>query len=239
MEDKLREFYIDRGKYKGTYPIYEPDEFKKLYPYIKYKRWGREEDLMDIQSGDWIEANDGYITQCLNVVHYVKGNSIFCRFSMCTVANYHNPVNGKSYWGKFLAQPSSIDPNSLSGRPALNDRGLRSSTMKLAFAKLLASGMNFLDAYNAVICKDKVFRYNSLKYTAINRIIKLMGDPIVVKAIQEHKKGYINRLKNDKAFSDENMIKLIKDFMENVRKGSIVHLESIIPLLKLAGKIDE
>lgn len=238
LENQLREFYISNGKYEGTYPIYHPDEFKTNFPEIKYKRWARENSYDAIDTGDWVEANDGYITQCLNT--YTAKNTVtrFHRFPMCTVTT--RLLKGKDvYWSKFLASVSMLDPNSISGKHSRTQRGAGLEASKVAFAELLMSGMDYVSAYKASHEKGYKNPNYKLSTSYTSKIIKLLSDPVVLKTMEESREKYLDKLRKDKAFSDENMIEMIKDFMANVRKGSATHLNSIIPLLKIAGKINE
>jgi len=63
-----------------------------------------------------------------------------------------------------------------------------------------------------------------------------MGD--IEKKQNERKISFLDKLRNDEFFSDENMIHYIKSFTIYVKKGSKNHLDSIPLLLSLTGKVN-
>ena len=64
----MREYRIRYGNFKGSHPVYESvAEFKKSNPDISIRRWAIDMKYKAIETGDWIEAEDGYVVQVLKV----------------------------------------------------------------------------------------------------------------------------------------------------------------------------
>ena len=229
----MREFYIDNGNYKGIHYIYDSiEEFQEKNPTATFKRWQREDSIKDIEIGDWVQVNDGYITQCLNKTFAKSGRTTFVRFPMKT-GIVQKLSSGRETWQRVFAQTANIDAGSGSGKTAAK-RGTKRNTKKAAFASFILAGYTYKQAYEKA--GFEWITVSSSQYKA--DLIEVLLDPMVQEILKQKSQDYLSKIKNDEAFSDENMIQFIKDFMVNVRKGSVSHLNSLIPLLKLAGKID-
>jgi hypothetical protein len=234
----LREFYIQSGIYQGHHNIFDTvDEFKKIMPDTPYYRWGREENIYVIKPNVWVESLDGYIVQCLSVKMYnssVKGKkdgeTLMCRFPMVTV-RVTRKNSGKTYWQKLYAQFTPSNQYTMSGT---NKNGKRVKYMESLFASLVGSGVS---PYNAFI--QAGFRYTPSHNSLKNKIAGLLMKEEIQQQIQKSLQPYIEKIKSDPEFSDENMVEYVKDFMRHVKKGSQTHLNSLIPLLKLLGKLPQ
>lgn len=234
----MREFYLQYGIYQGHHNIFDSvEEFKKMMPDTEYYRWGREDDMYVIKPHVWVEALDGYIAQCLSVREYdstvsgkVYGKSIMVRFPMGTFRITRNR-SGKTYWQKFYAQFAPANHYTLDGS---NQGGTKIKYKKGQFAALVGAGVN---PYAAYIQAGMPFLQSTNKLKA--RITNLLMEEEIQKQIQKSIQPYVEKIKDDPEFSDENMIEYVKSFMSHVRKGSQTHLNSIIPLLKLLGKLPQ
>lgn len=233
----MRNFYIPNGKYLGDYPVYEGvEDFRKVHPDKPIRQWNRDEDPFSIEGGDWIEALDGYIVPCLYAKLSKTGLTKFCRFPMGTfsITNTKNGIR----WAKFYAFVAQRDPYSIGGSMP-EARASQYNPKLIAYGNLLASGVNYLEAYRQVDWSDDrgVENRNLPKETYYAKILYALSHPIVVGILKDKNADILKKMEDDEAFSDENMINMIKDFMANVRSGSMVHLNSLVPLLKLTNKI--
>lgn len=226
----MREFYIHQGKYEGTHNIYDSiEEFKEKTNDLPFKRWQRE-PIEAYEIGDWVQVNDGYIVQILNITQSQNG-TYFVRFPMRTVAIVL--YKDKVYWQKVLGQTAPINSSRASGKNYKSKKVYMAK--KTAFVSYLKVGYPYWEAYKKAGFQDKMNVKSKAKY--MHDLGALMLDPDVQEMLTQEAAEYVEKLRKDDYFSDENMIKLVKEFMTHVRKGSQVHLNSLVPLLQLAGKI--
>lgn len=226
----MRYFYIQSGKYKGEYPIYEGEkEFKKENPDLDYKRWGREEHPSLIEIGDFVEAMDGYIVECLNR-YILGGNNYAFRFPMATCSCVLKKKGGIR-WYNFYAQFAVPNKNSLSGKNYGSMRGEGFTRRKMLFGQLVGAGLNVFDAY-----KQAGYPFTLTPDRQVNKIRELLMDKEVQKyMVRQSGQEMLERIRNDEEFKEEVIIKYVKDFMNSVKKGSQLHLDSIPSLFILLG----
>jgi len=228
----MRIFYVHPGgQYEGEHTIYESrEEFRKHEPNAVMHRWGRD-DYLKYERYDWVESTDGYIVQILSKRYLTCGKYVryLFRFPMGTFVCYDR-ANGTKRYSKFYVSYQSLDNSSISGRYRGNNYD------KIKFAKLIVCGVPLGNALLA--CNSKPIRFNTTRQL-IGKALKLMEDPTVKAEIQNQLVPFIKKLRDADKFSDEVMVQYVEDFMQHVRKGSMVHLQSIVPLLKLTGKISE
>ena len=229
----MREFHILVGMYQGDYPIYEGiEEFHKYHPDKPFRLWGRDQNPFDFKIGDWVEALDGYIIQLLYTKKMNHARGCYAmRFPMGTFTSFLL-VSGVWKYSKLYAQFTAGDLNSLSGKSYQNRTKLQ-SWKKEKFAKLVAMG---IQPHTAYIQADYPWRS---KYNIMAKIGALLMDEEVVDIVKQNNMMYLDKIKEDETFSDENMVEYVKDFMKHVRRGSQVHLNSIVPLLQLLGKLPD
>ncbi|NPV12703.1 MAG: hypothetical protein HPY57_13030 [Ignavibacteria bacterium] len=229
----MRYFRIPTGQYEGEYIIYDNiEEFKKHNPNKEYFRWG-EFSPSQVQVGDYIEAYDGYLLPLLNISK-LKDNYLF-RFPNGTFALYKTKKGYK--FNKFYGMTTNIDQFSLSGKSKLT-RNLESDAFKEQFALLVASGIDPVRALKMVLAPKLKMTVSKRKFLSI--LIKLLNDEGVMEQIRDiYNSEFLKKIQEDPDFSDENLLDYVKSFMKNVRKGSQTHLNSILPLLKLTGKLPE
>ena len=232
----MREFHILQGRFEGDYPIYEGiEEFHKYRPDLPYRKWGRDQNPSEWKIGDWVEALDGYIVQILSIRIWGKSPeypTYAIRFPMGTFPAYRTKANNKWKYRKFFAQFTVEDPNSLSGKQFQNRTKL-TKEKEDKFAKLIVAGIPPVQAYGQA--GYRMTNRSRLFY----QIGRLLMSEEVGALIKKERDEYLEKIKADEAFNDENMIKYVKDFMTHVRRGSKVHLDSIIPLLQLLGKLPQ
>lgn len=222
----MRIFYQNRGKYQGEHTLYESrKEFQKHMPGINWHKWGREE-VDTIQTGDWVESTDGYIVQCL-MTKPLKFRTVIHRFPMGTFYTYVKK-DGALKWVRFYAQFTMPGLNRVGGGCNPVDM-----SKKTKFGTLIAAGVPPVEAY-----VQAGFPYIPSTNLLKSKITRLLLDKDVSLMIKDKYQTYMDKIQKEEAFSDENMVKYIKEFMASVRKGSMVHLQSIIPLLELTGKIE-
>lgn len=229
----MRTFYIQYGNYQGNHEVYESvKEFRESYPDVKLYQWGREKDWEGIQVGHWIEALDGFVTRVLNVTFGKHYKHLLCKFVKVPMGTFTIKVNmdGNYKWQNLYAGISQIETNS----PGLRTRGRKTKVRKLEFARLLSMGIS---PYNAYI--QAGFPYQTSHNILHSKIKGLLMDEDIKEEVSKAMQPYIEKIRTDEAFSDKNMVAYVKDFMLHVRKGSQTHLNSIIPLLTLLGKLPE
>lgn len=223
----MRNFYVRKGQFQGTYIIYDSvEEFQKEMPGIPYIRYIDCVTDQKIEAGQWVEALDGYITQCLRVVE--KRNLIFYRFPMVTTR--HAFANGRHYWTKLYAQYAVQDPYSLSGKHPGNRESVLLPKYE-AYGHLLATGMNYMEAYKQVDWGPG--STNLVIGSYMTKVLKALSHPVVMEILKKKNESLIVKIKEDPDFAQEKIKELIKEFMENVKPGSQTQLNFIALLITL------
>lgn len=233
----MSRIYTIRGKSKfaGEYIIYEGEtEFNKLMPGVPVKVWGKD---WNIESGDYVRADDGYIIKCLKRSEIKTANTGICILFKFPQGTFYlrRYTSGKERVARFCAQFTVNHRSNISGNKSTGlertekDNGTYNKTR---FIGLLLSGVPITVAYK------QTWGFYPISPTALKKkVIEVMSDPEVQLAMREQYLPFIEKFKSDPDFNDEAMVTYVKDFMRHVRKGSMVHLQSIIPLLRLMGKL--
>ncbi len=229
----MRYFHIPDGQYKGEYIIYESrEEFVNSNQGKKFYIWN-EFNPEEIQVGEYVEALDGFLVPLLRKTKYK--NNYFFRFPQGTFVAYETKKGIK--FSKFYAFTTQIDQSSVSGKSRLT-RLLNEDHIKGQFALLIASGMDPVQAFKLVLAPKLKMTISKKKF--INMLLRLLSDEVVMEQIKEYQNNeFLKKMSEDPDFSDENILNYIKEFMKHVRKGSQTHLNSILPILKLTGKLPE
>lgn len=197
-------------------------------------KW-RDLEVTKAEVGDWVIADDDNVLRIMNKRCYK--NVIFYKF--CNVqTNYSSYLkkNGEisHSYSKFLGGYTGLK----------NTRGLNAkyedrSIKKVAFANLLVAGMHPYKAFSVAINNErkKVLTIDQLNF----KIIMLLKDPIVREIINSgvKKMGSYEIFENkvEQQFSDECLIKELKELIEKSRKGTDAHRENIKFVLALTNKL--
>lgn len=234
----MRFFKLD-GQYAGDHPIYESrKEFREKFPNESVFVWSREfnKDIIDsLEAGDWIEATDGYIVLCLNVRVWKQKtgrNKYIVRVPMGTFY-ISERVDGSFFYQRLFAQFAQHDMYSLSGKKKVY-RDTTINKQLVLFAQYLNANLSPYEAFK------KAGGITNQSYASIQmKLINWLTREEVMEMTKDHKNDFLEKIKEDEAFSDEAMIQYLKDFILRVRKGSQTHLNSMNLLLTLTGKLDE
>lgn len=220
--------------YAGEYNIYEGEtEFNKLMPGVPVKIWAKD---WDIQTGDYVRADDGYIVKCLKRSEMkTPGSGICLLFKFPQGTFYHRRYNnGGEKIARFYAQFTVAHKNSVNGGQSTRREKTKGSFNRERFAAMLIAGVSPYEAFKMTY--DKMPVSNTI---VKKKILELYMSEEVQTALREKYSPFLDKLQTDPEFSDEMMVKYIKNFMVHVKQGSLVHLQSIIPLLRLMGKLPE
>ncbi len=232
----MREFIIHRGKYSGKYKIYDNEGEYYKYNSRKCKNW-IEDDPEKFEVGEYITVNDGVVLPLLNITKLkTKENTIkgyLYKFPN-GMASVYKRKDGTYYRSKFYGNFTNVDTYSFSKKTP-TQRNITKDSNKELFTKLIATGTSIMKS--AKIAYPKLFKYSSTS-SIKSKIITLLNDEEVIEMIKDNYNKFMEKLNQDPELSDEMLIQYVKEFIYNVRKGSQTHLNSIIPLLKLLGKID-
>lgn len=171
----MRVVTIRRGLYKGEHTVYDsPDEAVKhgIEPKTPWHR-------KDIQVGDWVVADDGYVVQTLNrkpIINKRHKSGQFTdtfRFPQGIFYAYYNRHGEKRITKNFYAQVTNNNKSSLGNTPSL---GRFMTIRKREFVTLVQMGFDMYSAY----MKAFNVKGSSMPYITI-QINKLLMD----KQIQE------------------------------------------------------
>ena len=243
----MRIFRVLQGKYSGQYKIYDSrEEFKKHNPDTPIYYWGEHSNPEQLETGDWIEALDGYILQILHT-YKQKSNEeevkkkkynydikLIVRVAPGTFYILKNSKTGKIRYQKLYAQIANLDSYSLSGESKnfRNDQKTETATL---FAQYIVSGYTPIQALMAL----GIVKGSDQRSKVLHKVMYYLQQPEVITAMQKANTSFLEKIRSEPEFSEENMIQYVKDFMRHVRKGSQVHLQSIPALLSLLGHIED
>lgn len=228
----MRIYTILNGKFSGEYHIYEnEEEFLKYHPNLTYKIWGKN---TDIAVGEYVRLLDGYICLCLNVYELKSYKNKYLKtffFTFPTGSSYLR-INREGI-PKFQNMHAwyTTDKNNVAVQKKTYDK----PKMKFLIEALRSNPtLTILQAVDALGFDNKGNAIYLNKYKFINEAV--MNKDVQI-ALDERYNSFKTKLLNDDEFSDESLLEFIKDFKRHVRKGSMAHLQSIIPMLELADKI--
>ena len=231
----MREYNIrETNMYAGTHIIYENEtEFRQHIsnPDIKLHRWAVD-DFRDYQIGDYIQAEDGYITQILDIKEMKskkerKGKTIFIRFPMGTFAVYEK-ADGSIHYPRFYAQFTQGDKGSASGRSRCNFTGSKDE-VKRRFANLIYDGIDSRTAYRLAFGYKRIITNSQID----RKITDMMKNEVVIQELKRLSKPV--RDKYNELFSADRIIKQLEMLLDNSRKGSTAHRENLKLILRLRG----
>lgn len=214
----------------GEYTIYDSEKEYYEHEQGKIKIWGKDEDLV---VGDWVRALDGYIVQLLKVKRLAREHDELIKYTFANGTFTRYKYKDKPYkWQNFYGQYTvKRDLQGVSSRKVTLTR-----SKKTILIDILKNNKD-ISLIEAVKLAGISFK-NSNEKIFFNKLGKLLMDKEINAIISERSKNFLTKLQTDEFFSDENIVKYIKEFMVHVRKGSLVHLNSIMPLLELLGKIE-
>jgi len=214
----------------GEYTIYDTEKEFREHEEGDFKIWSKDEELI---AGDWVRALDGYIVQLLKVYEIKRERDQLVKYTFCngTFTRYkykEKPYKWQLFYGQYTVKR---DLTGINGRKVTLTRD-----KKTILIELLKSNpdINILDAIKLSGISFK----NSNEKIFFNKVGKLLMDKEISAVIAERNKQFLDKLQKDNFFSDENLVNYIKDFMKHVRRGSLVHLNSIMPLLELLQKVE-
>jgi len=214
----LREYRIRYGPFAGSHWIYDnPKEFNEKVPDVGYKRWDQQIDFKALQAGEWVEAEDGFIVQCLKnyfLEDKKYGNVKYViRFPMNTTTCYDRKTKPPRV-PKFVAN-KSIDNSNMSGQ---SSRLKFSDAQKVMWAELVLAGADPVGAYR-VAFNDKKF-YTGPQMMA--KIMRLIQEPKIRNIIMAYIKRFSNSLKEK--YSEKQLLKDILAHGEATKAGSVAKL---------------
>ena len=228
--------YVIRGEsiYAGTHFIYEnEDEFRNKInsPNVKLHKWAID-DFKYYQVGDFVIAEDGFITQILAVKEMKSkkervGKTVFIRFPMGTFAVYEK-ADGSVHYPRFYAMFTTGDKGSASGRSRCNFTGMKDEAKK-RFANLIFSGIDSRTSYRLAFNFKRIIT----NYQIDNKISGMLKDEIVIKELTILSKPVQDKI--DNLFSIDKMIQHLDSLLSNCKKGSASHRENLRFILKLKG----
>jgi len=240
-EIEVRVFKRLEGQFKGNYKIYdsvkefEENEKGKMYKY----EYLREEMLeKEVKVGEWVETIDGYVTQILRISKYedvgkkkkvfrvyipnMVAKIIFINHKMTYMQRLYGALTGRNLQGG--------DPPSFKSDNKLTRAKIRSDLMHNIFD----IGMGIKLAIEDVVNKyDKVG--DKINRKGIEKVLRgMLTEEAFLQEIRKRDGNFLEKFNDDEAFSNDKLIEYIKDLMDNVKKGSKEHLETIELLLKIA-----
>lgn len=217
----MRKYFIRTGKYSGEHFFFESEkEFRNFFPNEIIFKWGRD-NYKTLKTGMWVEAEDGYIVECLNANKLInKKKQIIYYFRFPNYIGYvYYRTDGKPHASKYLAGVSKVRDNSF----AETFKYYNLFETKVKFATFVMAGMSLKEAYR----KAAKFPHRISK----SRLLSLMSDKVVINQIQSNletlKKGIESK------FSDERLLKELDELLTMSEKGSNAHRLNIEFILKL------
>lgn len=185
----MRDFTIRSGNFAGTHIIYDNIEEAAIHGIEAKKPWYRD----DVEPGDWVVSDDGFVIQCLhkrkivNKRHRSGQYTMSFRFCNGTFYYYVNRVGQKSI-KNFYAIATKSHKNSLGDSSRL---GKYMTSRKKEFVTLVASGM---DLYSAYI---KAYQVKTISRNGILvQINKLMDDPVVREELMKQMQPFIKQVED-------------------------------------------
>jgi hypothetical protein len=210
------------GKYAGEHKVYDSiEEFKKHQPQSKLYRWNTQE-FMNIETGDWLEAEDGFIVQLLSRRVMMSKDSVtkrdIFRFPQGTFA-VHQLKSGIYKFAVFYAQFTNGDKSSISGKQYT---AREADFPKIRFAAMVCAGMSPHMAFRNVFQPGKRFL---TRQQIEKKILRLFMDPVVRKEIESNMLAFKDKIKHDIKLED--VINKIKSHWQSVKPGSAQEMSAI------------
>ena len=215
----MREYLVRKGKYKGLHIIYEnADEFMKATGNPKPRRWAVD-DITQSVTGDWIQAEDGYVTQILYYFQFKDKRTWVFRFPMGSFAAWRGKT-GITKYRQFYAMFSVPNKGTLSQVNYSTSR--MKDITKLRFATLVIAGMPLRDA---LVIANPIYKHTLNIYQAESKIRRLLMDEVVQAEIKRHVEAFKDDVKEVITLKD--IVDRIKRHWDNVQKGSAQELKAI------------
>lgn len=236
----MRYYRIPKGKYTGTYEIFESrEEFKSYHPNEEAKLWDPNNWNNDFKIGDWIEAMDGFIVPLLNIYQPFKNAKI--KTSYEPIWQYGFPMtgilvrqkkNGDWIIGSFYALYTIPDKYSFSGATQRWRSDTKGDANKILFAKLIANGV---DIYKAVRQLD--LNKNHIAFRTQSQYLRLaekyMQDELVQKEIVSALSPFTSELTD--RIPIKKIVNEIETLLDKSKKGSDSHRRNIEFVMQLQG----
>lgn len=183
----MRTFTIRKGKYAGEHLIFDSIEeaVKNGIKNIKTP-WHRD----DVEPGDWVTSDDGFVIQCLNRNRLVNKRhksgqyTDYWRFPNGTFYVYVNK-NGEKSIKNFYAVAAMNSKSSLGNTSKL---GKYMTSRKKYFVTLLSQGFSPFMAY------AKAYNKSTQGHTAFIQVNKLLNDPLVKEEIKMALSPFIEKV---------------------------------------------
>lgn len=226
----MRKYFLREGTiYGGEHNIYESvEEFQKTFPDIIPIRWARD-DHTKIESGSWVESEDGYILECLSRKQLInkQGNiTNYYRFPMGTFTVYYRKTKKDYKWARLYAYFTVGDRNRING--VMRTRLDSDDVKKSQFAMFLIAGISptksFLLTYGTTfLTMQQIYR----------KALKLMNDKIVVTTVQDKLQPFVDKLRG--TLTDERLKSEIIQLLDGARKGTKDHRENLRFVFEILG----
>jgi hypothetical protein len=226
-----RIYRIVEGKYAGDYPCFwNAEECRKYHEDksidIEIRVWDNGSDPFKWQIGDYVQALDGFVVPIIKtreLTYRGKYKNVAITFPNGTFICKRRQ-DGSIRYPRFYAQFTN-GARHQAGYGLAND-----SLKKVKFATLLLQGMN---PYKAL---REAFGYkNSMTMMQMrNKIVRLMMDETVVRSVREQISPFLNEIEQE--FSDEWIIKEMKDYFAECKRGSADHrlgIQMVMEIRKL------
>lgn len=236
----MRTFTVRKGNYVGEHKIFDSVEEAKKNGIVPKKPWYGD----NVQTGDWVIADDGYVIQCLAVDKRVnknhKSGQYTQTFRFCNgTFYYYVNAKGEKNITSFFGQTAKTG-----NRNALGSTSKFSGKMNVRKKKFLAyieSGMEIYDAYRKAFTNVAYTRLMTERITY--EINLLLSDPEIRKgmalALQPLKEALEKQIK--KKYKKEGLetledyvAKNIMDMMDTKKPDTQFHKSNIEFLVKLS-----
>ena len=231
--DRMRYFRIMDGVHKGIHKVYlDVEEFKRetglesrYYGDISYEEIGEmlgDREIRDLD-GIWIESDDGYVVQALEVRRARKRRGAYLiRFPMRTV--WITKDNRMPFYVGLVRNGTSV-------------YGLVTLTREdEIFLRMVIDGLDVGNAYDIVYGKG--LKKKGTWVSTERGKMKLLQLNMIkgLKYILEEKG--VN-MENESIFTEEFIQQELEEFFAKVRKGSLVHLQGINFIKKVLDEAKE
>lgn len=185
----MREFTVRKGAYKGKHNVFDNKEEAIKFGIKNIKElW----HSPDIQIGDWVVSDDGFVVQCLHRYqlrnkHHTQGQyTDTFRFPQGTFWVYYNR-NGKPTIKNFYALvANSSHKNALGNTPKI---GRYMNLRKKMFVSLIGSGVDpfyaYIKAFNPI---------SSTTATIKLQVNRLLNDQAVREALMTELQPFFDKV---------------------------------------------
>jgi hypothetical protein len=229
LETALREYWVDKGKLRGYYNIYDsPQEFMEKNPGVELYRWGQKLPE-DMKIGDWVRAHDDYVCQVLKIIRMVSPNQVthFVRFPMSTVAvkKYKEKVRFYEFYAMFT--PFMKDSMK---RMNVEEYKKRNLTERIKFAGLILAGVNPIAAYKDCF-GPKIVTLHHILY----KIKLLLKDEMVGQIIMDKFTEISQKINTE--ITDEQFVEKIVEHWKKVKPGDKLFIPTVKFVGELTGKL--